>query len=324
MTYAELIQHLKNLPPSDKAVELFLRKYFTDSGIAFSQADITTPAPDPLPEGHTGWDTQKHTPITGLKHGSSLLHGQELLEYVHNDTGADIPDGTMVYFSTANGGGHLTIGPTRPDLFGRYGGMTTSTIVDGGGGWVTTYGVVHDVDITGLTVGQALFCDPTVPGGVTNTDPEWPDYRIFVGGVVKDHGNGLGDINVNPYIVQREVPTPVVLTSYSAKPARDVTENIHGGFVAPAAWQGLSLATPVALTGANGQGRGKLMFCVNAGTAVGTITVTGDTVDRDTGVVTVGDSVDIPINGLTTDLSGADANGVATYEFTGIYDIWNG
>ncbi len=62
------------------------------------------------------------------------------------------------------------------------------------------------------------------------------------------------------------------------------------------------------------------MVVVNAGTDLaGDITVTGDSVDRDTGVITVGDTDTITIDALSTDGSDTDGNGNTRHSFTGAY-----
>jgi hypothetical protein len=280
-----------------------------------------TPVSVPSGEGVTSWDTDNHTLKTDLLHGSTLNHGQELLKYVHNDSGALIPNGTPVYFGTPAPDGHLTIYPTRPDIFARMGGMTTGDIGDGATGWVATYGTVRDVDITGLTLGAALFCDPSTPGGMTNTDPEYPDHIIFLGGVVKDNGDGTGDIELDWYIVQREVPTPAVLSYTSPSPARNTKENVFGGLVALATGHDLSAGN---LTLSATVGIGKLVIVVNSATPDCNITVAGTSTDRNTGVETPAATSVIVVDTTTTDGSGLDVNGNAYNDFQNAYitDKW--
>ena len=67
-------------------------------------------------------------------------------------------------------------------------------------------------------------------------------------------------------------------------------------------------------------GTGKLLIVLNAGGDVtGEITVTGTTVDRDTGAETGADTDTITVDALTTDDSSTDASGNAIYDFTGAY-----
>jgi len=65
---------------------------------------------------------------------------------------------------------------------------------------------------------------------------------------------------------------------------------------------------------------GKLLFVVNAGSDLdGTLTVTGTSVDRDTGVETGSDTDNIPITAVSTDGSDTDAEGNNRYSFTDAY-----
>jgi hypothetical protein len=277
-----------------------------------------------FPAGRLGWDQVNHTASLGLEFGSSLQLGQETIRYARDvGSAAGVANGDFVFIAGVDAGSIQTLGLVNASVSPRHAGVATSPF-SGEYGYVVKDGIARDVPITGLTKGLPLYADPTTPGGLTNTSPEWPDHIIFVGAVVKDNGDGTGDIDVSPYIVQREVPTPVALTSYSAKPARDTTENIHGGFVVLDTGHDLSAGNLV-LSGALGQGSGKIMMALTAGTdAVGTITVTGDTVDRDTGVVTPNDTVNVTVDGLTTDSSGPDVNGITVLGFVDIYgtDKW--
>ena len=67
-------------------------------------------------------------------------------------------------------------------------------------------------------------------------------------------------------------------------------------------------------------GCGKVMFVLNAGTdTTGTITITGDTRDRNTGEITLGDTEVLTIAGLSTDTSDNDANGNIRHAIVGGY-----
>jgi hypothetical protein len=110
-----------------------------------------------------------------------------------------------------------------------------------------------------------------------------------------------------------------VFSSYDAEPARGSVTNLHGGLLALATAQALGPATPandITVT----KGIGKILIVLNAGSDfAGTITITGDTIDRNTGVKTVGDTDTITTDALTTDNSDTDSNGNARYSFTGAY-----
>lgn len=94
-------------------------------------------------------------------------------------------------------------------------------------------------------------------------------------------------------------------------------QHLHGGILSLATGQPLdSVPTDIVVT----NGRGKLLIVVNAGTdIVGTITVTGTKVDRDTGETTAGHTNTIAVDALTVDAADTDANGNARHSLTGAY-----
>lgn len=116
------------------------------------------------------------------------------------------------------------------------------------------------------------------------------------------------------------VPTVVTEISfeiYDASPARGSVSDIHGALQSLATAQPLdSVPTDLVVT----KGTGKLMIVINAGTDLtGDITVTGDTIDRNTGAKSVADTDTITVDALTTDGSDTDGNGNTRHSFTGGY-----
>lgn len=94
-------------------------------------------------------------------------------------------------------------------------------------------------------------------------------------------------------------------------------QHIHGGLLPLATGAALN-SSPVDIDVTTGQG--KLVLVLNAGSDIsGTITVTGTSVDRDTGATTASDTDDIVVDALTTDAADTDANGNARHSLTGAY-----
>lgn len=117
--------------------------------------------------------------------------------------------------------------------------------------------------------------------------------------------------------VEETLTIPIPLTTYDAEPARASESNVHGGILS------LDTASPLNPTPTNitvTQGSGKLFIVVNAGSdLVGSVTFTGTTIDRDTGVTTPSDTDVVTINGLTTDSSTTDTNGNTVHGFSNAY-----
>ena len=110
---------------------------------------------------------------------------------------------------------------------------------------------------------------------------------------------------------------PVVLTTFDAAPTKATVQNVHGALLAIANQSGTTLDNVTPITGNGGQS--KLMINVGDVTTGGTITITGDTINRDTGAVTVADTEVITITTDSTDSSTTDLNGIDSWDFVDAY-----
>lgn len=129
-----------------------------------------------------------------------------------------------------------------------------------------------------------------------------------------DHGTiaGLSDDDHPLYPVQVAIP----LTIFIEKNQRFLDENIHGHLTIIATAQALNSGANIAIT----NGLSKLIVVPKAGTvSAGTFTITGTTVNRDTGVTTGSQSNQITSTGFTVDSSANDANGNEVHALTGGY-----
>ena len=75
-------------------------------------------------------------------------------------------------------------------------GLATHDIESETFGYVTTYGIVRDVNTTGFSDGDELFLDATTSGNLTNVSPTIPNYKVRVGHVIRSHANGSILVNV--------------------------------------------------------------------------------------------------------------------------------
>lgn len=112
-------------------------------------------------------------------------------------------------------------------------------------------------------------------------------------------------------------PQLIEISMYDAQPARTSVTEWNGGILSLATGQPLdSVPTDIVVT----KGIGKLVIVVNAGSDLaGDITITGTSVDRNTGATTVADTETIAIDALTTDNTTTDANGNKVWGFVGAY-----
>lgn len=141
---------------------------------------------------------------------------QEALELhmkVHNHTGSDLENGTVVRFAgvITNGDAnpmidrHIANGTIEP-LYTV--GVMTNTVPSGQTGRATTYGKVRDLNTTGSLVGETwiqgdiLYVSPTNPGKMTRVKPTAPNLVIVIAAVLKVHET-QGIILVRPTIFPR-------------------------------------------------------------------------------------------------------------------------
>jgi hypothetical protein len=118
------------------------------------------------------------------------------------------------------------------------------------------------------------------------------------------------------------VDVPIVLSMFDAKPERASESNWNGGLLKLDDAAAVNSGAPFVMTT---KGSGKIVIIVNAGgDLVGDITLTGTSVDRNTGVQTASDTSVITINGTTTDNSTTDANSNVVHAYTKAYisDKW--
>ena len=120
---------------------------------------------------------------------------------VRNESGATIPEGTVVYVSGVHGTSakKLTIGVASvntTNLEDKLLGVLPVTLTNNAEGNMTILGTVSDIDTTAsgilnLQEGKPVYLDPNVPGTLTTTAPTKPT-RILEVGILnrKDQNNG--------------------------------------------------------------------------------------------------------------------------------------
>lgn len=139
------------------------------------------------------WDTDYGVPTVDLGYGSvSQQIGLEVYRFCYNTTGVTIPNGTVVVFVGAHGDGHALIAPVAASTTlqpNQVVGITTQDIANNDHGYVTWYGLVHELDTTGSSVGETwavgdvLYLHPTIPGALTNVKPTAPYVVLPMAGV---------------------------------------------------------------------------------------------------------------------------------------------
>ena len=113
----------------------------------------------------------------------TLQIGQEDYIRVYNDTGSTISNGTPVYL-TGESGATPTVAVARADgtfAQSKAAGIATHDIEDSSVGYITTRGLIADVDTSHLTVGQPVHVAIGASGGTQTSSPTYPNFPTEVG-----------------------------------------------------------------------------------------------------------------------------------------------
>ena len=158
---------------------------------------------DQTPTGTAGvavmrWNDQDGTADLGLKGGNVTLQvGQEQVTRVVNKTGADLLEANYqaVRISGAQGN-RLKVDLAQANNDANSAdtiGIVTETILDNQEGFVTTSGLVRNINTTGSLQsetwldGNVLFLSGTIAGQITNVKPSAPIHTVIMGYVVRAH-----------------------------------------------------------------------------------------------------------------------------------------
>jgi len=137
-------------------------------------------------EGAMAWDPDDKTLHLDTEvTGTALQIGQEIYLRATNKTGAQLDNGTVVYIDSAQGS-RPTVAKADADLSAeacKTIGLTTHDIANNGTGYVTTYGLVRDIDTSSWSAGDVLYLSSTA-GTMTNVRPSIPAHSIRIGYVV--------------------------------------------------------------------------------------------------------------------------------------------
>lgn len=155
------------------------------------QFDTTPDTTVPLSPGELRWNVSDGTLDLELNNGVTLQIGQEQNRLFRNNTGSDIANGAAVYI-TGSTGAFATMSLAQANSEGASAvviGVTTQDIVKNTEGYVTTFGLVRDLNTSALTEGAAVWLSPTVAGGLTTTKPSAPNHMVLIGYCIRSHPN---------------------------------------------------------------------------------------------------------------------------------------
>ena len=137
----------------------------------------------------------------GMKGGNVTLQvGQEMLQRVTNQTGTAMTDGQIVYVNGAAGNRMtvaLALANSDTTSAGTI-GVVTEAIANNGQGFITTEGMVHNIDTSAFVEGDILYLSPTTAGLITNVKPSAPNHMVIIGYCVKSNvSSGIIYVKIN-------------------------------------------------------------------------------------------------------------------------------
>lgn len=170
--------------------------------VDLDKLDFNTGTTDTASEGQLVWNNTEGTLDLGLKGGNVTLQvGQENVVRVVNKTVPLITlqeaDYQAVRISGATGQ-RLSVRLAQADNDANSTttiGLVTETIAGNQEGFVTTFGLVREINTTGSLQGETwadgdvLYLSPTVAGQITNIKPSAPQHLVTIGYVEYAHAN---------------------------------------------------------------------------------------------------------------------------------------
>jgi hypothetical protein len=176
----------------------------TESGVTHSgdiigtHLDYTSVAAPSYAEGRTWYDSTAKALAYYNDVSSTVVHiGHDLQLRVINNTGSTIPNGSPVYItSTSSGQTYANVALAKADVAATASviGLTDGAIANGAIGYVTSSGVIDNVNTGSYTVGQVLYLSPYSAGQLMNTLP--PTGITVQVGVVTFVNSSTGKIYV--------------------------------------------------------------------------------------------------------------------------------
>jgi hypothetical protein len=157
-----------------------------------------TPTATPTTVGTMSWNDADGTVDLKLKGGNVTLQvGQEQVTRIVNKTGANLLEANYqaVRVSGAQGN-RLKVDLAQANLDANSAetlGLVTETINNNQEGFITTSGLVRNIDTTGTLQGETwadgdiLYLSGTTAGRITNVKPQAPTHTVIMGYVVRAH-----------------------------------------------------------------------------------------------------------------------------------------
>lgn len=168
--------------------------------VGYLQIDTTPPVVETDGVGKIIWNDTDGTLEFGAKGGNVVIQiGQEEVVRVKNDSGGAYSGGEAVYISGSNGTNLLTnLANASTELASSSTiGIVTEPIASNNHGFVTTFGLVRNINTNHLVEGAAVWLS-TVAGQTTSTRPSAPNHGVLLGFCLRKHAvNGVIFVRVD-------------------------------------------------------------------------------------------------------------------------------
>jgi len=165
----------------------------TNDGICSIQFNINQDQPTVHAIGKLHWNETDGTLEIGLLGGEVIAQlGQEHLIRVYNNSGSDMVNGAVVYVE-ASGDQKPRIkladaDNTDPIPEAVVVGFCTEDIAYETQGYITSSGLVRDIDTSNLVEGDPVWLS-TTPGAFTKDVQVPPNHKIFLGHCIRQHNS---------------------------------------------------------------------------------------------------------------------------------------
>ena len=161
----------------------------------------TTAEAVPTSVGTVAWDGGT---TLGIQMTANVLQPVGEASYFYIKADSTITKGQLIMFTGAVGASGVIRGAPATGLTdGQYLiGLAAENIATNGFGLVTSFGHVRGWNTTGAPVGETwadgdiLYYNPTIPGGLTKTQPTAPNVKATIAAVVNAAPAGSGDVFV--------------------------------------------------------------------------------------------------------------------------------
>lgn len=164
----------------------------TPSSITFSTAGST----DAIAKMH--WDNTFGALTYGIDSNVNNLIGAQTWINAYNSTGSTLTPGQVVYTNGAQGN-TISVALAQANAENTSStvvGVVAENISSGGTGVVITSGIIWKLNTSSLTTGAQIYLSPSIPGGITGTEPSAPNHRVPLGFVTRSHTT-VGQLYIN-------------------------------------------------------------------------------------------------------------------------------